>query len=80
MWWPVGRYDKFSYDITSELTANGQENELLVSVYDPTDLINVANPIGKQRLYPPTNSTLYTATSGIWQTVWMEPVRFGFPQ
>lgn len=63
-----GGYDAFSLDITDQL--NGGLNELIVNVYDPT---NAANPpLGKQRL----NGTgiWYTPASGIWQTVWLEPV------
>src|SRR5690606_3352659 len=46
------------------------ENELVVAVRDPTD--TGAQPIGKQRLEP--RGIYYTAVSGIWQTVWLEPV------
>ena len=33
-------------------------------------------PVGKQRLHPPRRPSgiFYTANSGIWQTVWLEPV------
>lgn len=46
-----------------------------MEVYDPTELAHI--PIGKQRLRPPRSPSgiFYTATSGIWQTVWLEPVR-----
>jgi hypothetical protein len=67
-----GGYDAFSLDITDQL--NGGLNELIVNVYDPT---NEANPpLGKQRL----NGTgiWYTPASGIWQTVWLEPVPAAF--
>jgi hypothetical protein len=67
-----GGYDKFSADITDALRP-GRTQELIVGVYDPTDAANGENPpIGKQRLDP--SGIWYTPTSGIWQTVWMEPV------
>lgn len=45
-------------------------NELVVCVWDPTDTGTTA--FGKQSLHP--QDTSHTATSGIWQTVWMEMV------
>ena len=34
------------------------------------------HPVGKQRIHPPRRPSgiFYTANSGIWQTVWLEPV------
>ncbi|BDA45139.1 probable beta-glucuronidase [Coccomyxa sp. Obi] len=68
-----GGYDKFSYDITDALT-NGTDgrHELIVGVYDPTEYAHI--PLGKQRHNVPSIDIFYTATSGIWQTVWLEPV------
>ncbi|MDQ0790688.1 PA14 domain-containing protein [Streptomyces sp. B3I8] len=67
-----GGYDKFSADITKALKP-GRTQELIVGVYDPTDSGGGENqPMGKQRLDP--SGIWYTPTSGIWQTVWMEPV------
>ncbi|MEV7975289.1 PA14 domain-containing protein [Streptomyces sp. NPDC086519] len=67
-----GGYDKFSADVTDALRP-GRTQELIVGVYDPTDAANGENPpMGKQRLDP--SGIWYTPTSGIWQTVWMEPV------
>ncbi|MGW3407682.1 PA14 domain-containing protein [Streptomyces sp. NPDC000888] len=67
-----GGYDKFSADITDALKP-GRTQELIVGVYDPTDSANGENPpLGKQRLDP--SGIWYTPSSGIWQTVWMEPV------
>jgi len=63
-----GGYDAFSFDITAALQ-NG-DNELIVYVVDPTDTQNP--PLGKQRLSP--RVIWYTPVSGIWQTVWLEPV------
>lgn len=64
----LGGYHHFTYDITSFLQPG--QNDLVVSVYDPTSQGN--NPHGKQSLYP--RKILYTACSGIWQTVWLETV------
>ncbi len=64
----TGGYNPFSFDITDVL-ADG-ENELVVKVYDPTS--DGHQQRGKQILK--TQGFWYTATSGIWQTVWLEPV------
>jgi len=64
----TGGYQEFTLDVTQALVAG--ENELVVAVTDPTDKGN--NPKGKQVLEP--GGIMYTATSGIWQTVWMEEV------
>jgi hypothetical protein len=65
----AGGYDAFSYDITDHLRPDGDQ-ELVVSVWDPTD--KGPQPTGKQVLEP--HGIWYTAVSGIWQTVWLEPV------
>ncbi|MEV0165108.1 AbfB domain-containing protein [Nonomuraea fuscirosea] len=64
----TGGYDPFGFDITPALRAG--VNELIVGVYAPVD--GAGAPIGKQRRAP--GGIFYTAHSGIWQTVWMEPV------
>lgn len=64
-----GGYDSFSFDITDALKGEGAQ-EITVDVFDPTDL--GGQPRGKQKLKP--GSIMYTATTGIWQTVWLEPV------
>ncbi|MFG2361410.1 PA14 domain-containing protein [Streptomyces mirabilis] len=67
-----GGYDRFGVDVTDALKP-GRTQELIVGVYDPTDAASGENPpLGKQRLDP--SGIWYTPTSGIWQTVWMEPV------
>ncbi|MFE4058485.1 PA14 domain-containing protein [Streptomyces sp. NPDC059096] len=67
-----GGYDRFTADVTDALKP-GRTQELIVGVYDPTDSKDGENPpIGKQRLDP--SGIWYTPSSGIWQTVWMEPV------
>ena len=64
----VGGYDPFAFDVTAALKPAG-ENELVVNVYDATSL---DQPIGKQRLKG--GRIFYTGCTGIWQTVWLEPV------
>jgi len=64
-----GGYDAFTIDITDALEKSGDQ-QMTVSVWDPTD--SGFQPHGKQSLSP--HSIWYTATSGIWQTVWLEPV------
>ena len=63
-----GGYDGFSFDITGALKGSG-EQELTVVVTDPTE---GDQPRGKQSRKP--EGIFYTPTSGIWQTVWLEPV------
>ena len=64
----TGGYYPFTFDIT-ECLANG-ENEVTVAVWDPTDAFGQER--GKQLLKP--SGLFYTPVSGIWQTVWLEPV------
>jgi hypothetical protein len=64
----TGGFDAFSFDITGALRAGA--NEIIVGAYSPID--GNRFPIGKQRRNP--SSIFYTAASGIWQTVWLEPV------
>ncbi len=66
----TGGYNPFYFDITDALTDG--ENELVVKVYDPTDAGHQQR--GKQVLK--AKGFWYTATSGIWQTVWLEPVNY----
>ncbi len=63
-----GGFDAFSFEITPFLKDGS--NEMLVAVTDPSD--TGEQPRGKQVLKP--HSIWYTPVSGIWQTVWMEPV------
>lgn len=67
----AGGYTAFTLDITPMLKKG--ENELVVKVFDPTD--QGINPHGKQVLNP--HDIYYTPTSGIWQTVWLEPAPAG---
>ena len=65
----IGGFTPFSFDITAALSAKGN-NQLVVKVWDPTD--KGPQPRGKQVSNP--EGIWYTPVSGIWQTVWMEPV------
>ena len=64
-----GGYDQITYDIAPYLKDEGSQ-ELIVRIYDPTD--DAGEPRGKQTLYP--GGIMYTSVSGIWQSVWLEPV------
>ncbi|MFD4669833.1 AbfB domain-containing protein [Lentzea sp. NPDC058450] len=64
-----GGYDRFEVDVTPQL--NGGTNEIVVRVYDPTDGRGEKQPVGKQ--VNDTSRIFYTPSSGIWQTVWLEP-------
>jgi beta-galactosidase/beta-glucuronidase len=68
----TGGSDPFTFDITPYLRdrAGGASNELVLAVTDPTD--TGEQPRGKQQLDP--RGIWYTPVSGIWQTVWIEPV------
>ncbi|WP_394618568.1 PA14 domain-containing protein [Lentzea sp. JNUCC 0626] len=63
----TGGYTAFSADITDVLKRG--EQEIVVGV---TDTTGPHQPKGKQSVNP--SGIFYTPSSGIWQTVWMEPV------
>lgn len=63
-----GGYTPFSFDITPFVTKG--EQKLVVKVWDPTD--RGFQPRGKQVERP--HGIWYTPVTGIWQTVWIEPV------
>ncbi len=63
-----GGYDPFAFDISDALKTDG-EQELIVGVWDPSDA--GTQPRGKQVNKP--GGIFYTPTTGIWQTVWLEP-------
>lgn len=65
----TGGYDPFTIDITDALR-DGDKQLLQVAVTDPTDAH--WQPRGKQIRNP--HGIWYTPTTGIWQTVWLEPV------
>ncbi len=64
----TGGYTHFSFDVTPYLKSGA--NSLVLKVEDATD--NDFQPRGKQVSKP--SGIWYTAVSGIWQSVWMEPV------
>jgi hypothetical protein len=64
----TGGYTAFTADITDALRGSGKQ-EIIVAV---TDTTGPDQPIGKQSTNP--GGIVYTPTSGIWQTVWLEPV------
>ncbi|MCX7918775.1 MAG: beta-galactosidase [bacterium] len=65
-----GGYTPFSFEITRYIT-NGN-NELIVCAKDDTR--NPLQPSGKQSDKLESYGCFYTRTTGIWQTVWLEPV------
>jgi len=72
-----GGYLPFSFELPAASTGAGNSGcgslELVVAVRDPSDA--GLQQRGKQALRPA--GILYTATSGIWQTVWLEPLPAG---
>ena len=65
----TGGYAPFSFDVT-DMLAKGKKHSLKVKVTDRTD--KWFQPRGKQVSQP--EGIWYTSVTGIWQTVWMEPV------
>lgn len=65
----TGGYTHFSFDVTPYLKGKGEQT-LVVKVLDATD--DNTQPRGKQVSNP--GGIWYTSVSGIWQTVWLEPV------
>ncbi len=64
-----GGFTPFSFDVTPYLTGK-TNHKLIVRVWDPTD--KGYQPRGKQVNNP--EGIWYTPVTGIWQTVWLEPV------
>lgn len=64
-----GCYDPFTFDVTEALNNKGSQ-EVVLSVWDQTD--NGTQPRGKQVTNP--KGIYYTSVTGIWQSVWLEPV------
>lgn len=64
-----GGNNPFSYDITAFLNKKGNQ-VIELTVTDPTDTESISR--GKQQLNQ--SGIWYTPVSGIWQTVWLEPV------
>ncbi len=66
-----GGTSSFNFDIT-RLVRLGEEQELVLYVKD--ELRSGDQPRGKQSRKYQSAGIMYTRTTGIWQTVWMEPV------
>ncbi len=65
----TGGFTPFACDITAALNKKGAQ-KLVVRVWDPTE--KGEQPVGKQ--LSKLGRIWYTPVSGIWQTVWLEPV------
>jgi beta-galactosidase/beta-glucuronidase len=65
----TGGYTPFYFNITPYLFRSGNQ-KIVLKVWDPTD--KGFQPRGKQVSEP--HAIWYTAVTGIWQTVWIEPV------
>ncbi len=65
-----GGYDPFTFDITEALTED-QPQQITLAIWDPTNA--GFQPCGKQMNN--NHGIFYTPVTGIWQTVWLEPVR-----
>lgn len=67
----TGGSTPFEFDITDALSEH-EEHTLVVSVHAPADKLHIAH--GKQRSTPRDDydSCAFTASSGIWQPVWLE--------
>ena len=66
----VGGYTPFSLNVTPYLSVKSATHKLVVRVWDPSD--KGYQPRGKQVSNP--EGIWYTPVTGIWQTVWLEPV------
>lgn len=64
----VGGYDHFAFDVADALT-EARRQEVVVGVVDET---KEGQTLGKQ--HPNDDAIWYTPASGIWQSVWLEPV------
>jgi hypothetical protein len=64
-----GGYDRATFEVTAAL-GERREHSLCLAVRDPSDA--GPQPRGKQVQKP--NGIWYTPTSGLWQSVWLEPV------
>lgn len=70
-----GGYVPFSFDITDAMKYE-EVNEIKVAVWDPTDKKGYPRGKQKQKAY----GIWYTPATGIWQTVWIEPVPYRYIQ
>ncbi|HQI77682.1 MAG TPA: beta galactosidase jelly roll domain-containing protein [Candidatus Latescibacteria bacterium] len=65
-----GGYSPFSFDMTDALGAGTN----VLTVFAEDDTRSPLQPSGKQSIRYESHGCHYTRTTGIWQTVWMEPV------
>ena len=68
-----GGYGEMTANVSRHLYRKGLQR-IVVRVWDPTD--SGSQPRGKQVTNP--NGIWYTPVSGIWQTVWIEPVDLNY--
>jgi beta-galactosidase/beta-glucuronidase len=68
-----GGHTPFQFDITDML--NWTDEQVVVRVEDPSTDETI--PRGKQFWLEKPDAIWYTRTTGIWQTVWLEPVQAG---
>ena len=66
-----GGTSSFTFDITEFVKAGGK-HDLVLAIED--DQRSAVQPHGKQCYLYQSMGCFYTRTTGIWQTVWMEPV------
>jgi len=66
-----GGHTPFSADITANLVAGGEQVVVVRAEDQPRD---ITQPRGKQDWEEKPHAIWYNRTSGIWQTVWLEPV------
>jgi beta-galactosidase/beta-glucuronidase len=67
-----GGHTPFCTDVTHTLSGEEGENVIVVRVEDPSRDVTI--PRGKQYWKEESEGIFYTRTTGIWQTVWLEPV------
>lgn len=65
----AGGYTPFCVDITDHL-----EEKNVLTVRAGSDVRSMLQPTGKQSMHYPNEGCMYTRTTGIWQTVWLERV------
>jgi beta-galactosidase/beta-glucuronidase len=67
-----GGHTPFSADVTHALAGEAGDNILVMRAEDPSRDVTI--PRGKQYWKEKSEGIFYTRTTGIWQTVWLEPV------
>ena len=67
-----GGHTPFSADVTDALIGETGKNVVVVRAEDPSRDVTI--PRGKQYWKEKSEDIFYTRTTGIWQTVWLEPV------